>query len=140
NDRGAGRRPVMPDLTNLLPDGPFIAESPTASAGPRATASELNQAVDAASAALAKYEQIPKEASEAARQAFVELYGAAGEVGRVVSYLDPSNAELSDSIARMQTLLDALSGATGVSRVRPIKFLAAQRWSEQASGQGLLAA
>ena len=40
----------------------------------------------------------------------------------------------------MQTLLDALSGAEGTSRVRPIKFLLAQHWPEQRNGQGLLAA
>jgi len=130
----------MPDLKDLLPDGPFVVAPTPDNAKPLATAEEFALAVDMAVAALEKYEQVPKENGDAVRQAFIDLYNAAGEVGRVISYLDAADAGLSDSVRKMQTLFDALSGAKGTSRVRPIKFLTAQQWPEQRSGQGLLAA
>jgi hypothetical protein len=140
DERGEAKRPPMPDLTSLLPDGPFVVQSSSESERPQATAGDLAQAVDVANAAFAKYEKIPKEDSEHARQAFVELYEAAGEVGRTMSYLNPADPQLADSVARVQELLGALSGANGVSRLRPIKFLTARWWPEHPVGQGLLAA
>lgn len=140
NDQGASSKAPMPDLTELLPDGPFVVQPPAATSTPVPTATELADAVKAAEVALTRYEQIPRDESETARQAFIDLYDAASEVGRLISYRNAGDPELSDPVARMQELLDALSGARGVSRLRPIKFLTAQRWPEQSSGQGLLAA
>jgi len=135
----ASSRPPMLDLTDLLPDGPFVI-APSTTVNPPVTAAEFGEAVDASLDALAKYERIPREDGGAARQAFVDLYIAAGAVGRIISYLDPAAANLAESIGKMQSLLDALSGAKGMSRVRPIKFVTVQQWPERVSGDGFLAA
>jgi hypothetical protein len=130
----------MPDLKDLLPGGTSAARSPHVDAMPLPTPADFAQAVSTALAALDRYERVPKDDGDAARQAFIDLYAAAGDVGRVFSYLNPASPELADSVTKMQALLDALSGAKGTSRVRPIRFLAAQQWPEQRNGQGLLVA
>jgi len=136
--------PPMPDLTDLLPEGPFVvapvAGPPAEEEKPVASATGFAQAVDEAAEDLRQYEQLPREAAEPARQAFRELHAAVGEVGRAISYLNPSDADLAEPVAKVHTLLDSLAGATGRSRVNAIKFLTLQRWPEVLSDHGLVAA
>jgi hypothetical protein len=130
----------MPDLTDLLPDSTPPAELAPADAKPAPSAAVLAQAVATAADALARYEGLPKEDAEARREAFTKLYQATGEVGRVISHLKPMDAELSEDIARLQDLLDTISGAKGSSKLNPVKSLAAQHWPAAKQDDGLLVA
>jgi len=68
------------------------------------------------------------------------LQQAIGETGRIMSYLNAGDAELSEDIARLQDLLDTISGAKGSSKVNPVKFLTSQQWPTAKQDDGLLAA
>jgi hypothetical protein len=130
----------MPDLTDLLPDDAPPAELAPPGGRPVPSAAAFAKAVAAASEALAKYEGLPRENAEARREAFVKLHRAIGETGRIVSYLNASDAEISEDVSRLQDLLDAISGAKGSSKINPVKFLTSQQWPDARQDDGLLVA
>jgi len=132
--------PPMPDLTDLLPNDTPPAELLPADAKSVPSAASFAQAMATATDALARYEGLPKEDAEARREAFTKLFEATSEVGRVISFLNPLNTELSEDIARLQDLLDTISGAKGSSKLNPVKFLASQQWPKAKSDDGLLVA
>jgi hypothetical protein len=72
--------------------------------------------------------------------AFTNLYHAAGEAGRLLTYLNPRDAELSLDVDGLLAVLDTISGARGASRINAVKFLAAQRWTAAQPDDGLLIA
>jgi hypothetical protein len=133
-------RPPMPDLTDLLPDGFPSIVTPPAADRPQPTPTQFADAVDGAAATLSKYDGLPKGDGDGRRAAFTDLHAAACELGRVVSHVSIADADLSESVAKMQTLLDSLAGKSGASKISAIKFLTAQRWSAQKNDQGLIAA
>jgi hypothetical protein len=106
-------RPPMPDLTDLLPAGPFqfspaddaapVAEAspataePPADARPLVTPQQLAGAISAADAALARYDALPRDDKAARQQAFTDFYLAGSEMGRVVSRLEPSESDAAES-------------------------------------------
>ena len=107
------------DFTNLLPEGtspPTTTDPPNVPAPERPAgiaAGDLATAVQAANDALAAVEAGKGESKEVRQQLFTDLYLAAADAGRVVSHLDPADADVADPLAQLKRFLGELAGQPG---------------------------
>ncbi|HEX5103512.1 MAG TPA: hypothetical protein VFV87_06855 [Pirellulaceae bacterium] len=124
--KAAPSEPPEIDLTGLLPDGDTPISTPADSAAPAplppiaggeatptATAASLASAVQAANDALGNLEAGKEESKEVRQQLFTDFFLAVADAGRVISHLDPADADVADPLAQLQRLLGELAAQPG---------------------------
>jgi hypothetical protein len=130
--------PIIPESTptpepTLPIDPPAVAEKPIPSA------SDFAQAVVAAADALAKVNDQPEmQPREVRQQLFTEMYLAAAETGRIVTYLSTSDSDLIEHVNTLQTFLTALASTPG--KVSALKSLTDLQAPARKHDEGVLVA
>lgn len=124
-----------PDFTNLLPEG----RPPLAEANPSTVAAtDLATAVQAANDALAKFDEATgkKEPKEVRQQLFTDLYLAVADAGRVVSHLNPEDADVADPLAQLRRFLSEVAAQPG--KVSAFGHLGRTHLPERKVGEGFV--
>jgi hypothetical protein len=131
-------RPI-PDLTELLDAIPFTKPPITSDTPSPVSPEDLRQAVGAASAALGMYEELPSDDKQARRDALNRFLTAAAEMGRGISYLEPSAVGVIDSVEHIEQMLRRLTSDDGQRSLETVAAFTRQQWARRADDQGLLA-
>jgi hypothetical protein len=134
------------DFTNLLPEGdaPATPEAnpnppqPTPDNPAAETPARLATAVQAANDALASVEAGKDESKERRQELFTDLYLAAADAGRVISHLDPADADVADPGAQLKRLLTELVAQPG--KVSAFSYLGRTHFPERKAGEGFAVA
>ena len=145
----AGAAPTVPsnpgnsppvDFKNLLPEGtppPATTEAPNAPAPETpagVAAADLATAVQAANDALAAVEAGKSETKEVRQQLFTDLYLAVADAGRVISHLDPADADVADPLAQLKRFLGELAAQPG--KVSAFGHLGRTHLPQRKAGEG----
>ncbi len=117
----------------LTIDPPAVAEKPLP------TANDFAQAVVAAADALAKVNDQPEmQPREVRQQLFTDMYLAAAETGRMVTYLSTSDSDLIEHVNTLQTFLTSLASTPG--KVSALKSLTDIQAPTRKHDEGVLVA
>jgi hypothetical protein len=152
SENGNAKPPSTPppavDFTNLLPDGDTPAPTPESNPKPpvepapenppAATAADLATAVQAANDALAAVEAGKNEPKEVRQQLFTDLYLAAADAGRILSHLDPADADVADPLAQLKRFGAELAAQPG--KVSAFGHLGRTHLPERKDGEGFAVA
>ena len=148
NTKPATPPPSSVDFTNLLPDGdtppptpetnPQPPVEPVPETPPAATAAELATAVQAANDALAAVEAGKNEPKEVRQQLFTDLYLAVADAGRILSHLDPADADVADPLAQLKRFHAELAAQPG--KVSAFGHLGRTHLPERKAGEGFAVA
>lgn len=144
NGKANSVEPPAVDFTNLLPEGssPTPPEpNPPPPGGENAageSAAALATAVQTANDALAAVEAGKNETKEARQQLFTDLYLAVADAGRVISHLDPADADVADPLAQLKRLHAELVAQPG--KVSAFSFLGRTHLPQRKAGEGFAAA
>jgi hypothetical protein len=124
----------MPVAEPALPiEPPAVAEKTIPSAN------DFAQAVVAAADALAKVNDQPEmQPREVRQQLFTDMYLAAADVGRIVTYLSTSDSDLIEHVNTLQTFLTSLAAQPG--KVSALKALTDLKLPERKHDEGVLVA
>jgi hypothetical protein len=122
--------PVSTPATEPAPEN--TAETTT----PAASAADLAAAVTTTSDTLAKVEAATanSEPKEVRQQLFTELYLAVADGGRVLSHLDPADADVAEPLASFKELLDGLAKQAG--KLSAFGHLGRTHLPERKAGEG----
>jgi hypothetical protein len=124
---------TLPDPEPALPiDPPAVAEKPLPSAA------DFAKAVLSAADAYDKVNQSGDELPEVRRELYTDMYEAASEVGRVVTYLSTSDSDLIQQVSALQTFLAALASQPG--KVSALKALTDMQAPGRKHDEGVLIA
>ena len=144
NAKPSSTPPPAVDFTNLLPDGDTPATTPESNPKPpvepapenppAATAAELATAVQAANDALAAVEAGKNEPKEVRQQLFTDLYLAVADAGRILSHLDPADADVADPVAQLKRFGAELAAQPG--KVSAFGHLGRTHLPERKAGEG----
>lgn len=105
------------------------------------SAEDFQKAAAASATALTKFNESAAESREVREQLLSELYTAASDMGRAISYLSPSDADLTEHVEIMKSFLAELSGASEKpSGIRFIKFVAARQFPARKHDEGIFVA
>jgi hypothetical protein len=113
-------------------DPPAVAEKPLPSAA------DFAKAVLSAADAYDKVNQSGDELPEVRRELYTDMYEAASEVGRVVTYLSTSDSDLIQQVSALQTFLAALASQPG--KVSALKALTDMQAPGRKHDEGVLIA
>lgn len=138
DDDPAPRAPPAPDLIGLLPDDWPIAVVEPPRRRSLVSTEELHEAVISTGAALRRYSALPATAGDARAEAVVDFHGAAGEVGRLLSYRESGDSELIEELNAFEKILG--EAATKSALMTGLELQTAERWPDVPDGYGLLAA
>ena len=103
---------------------PTPTPAPAPAEKPLPTIEDFQKAVLVSSDSLTKVSDSAGKSREQMQQLYTDMYLAASEMGRVISYLSPSDADLYEHVQTMQTFLGTLAGQPGkVSAIRAMTDL-----------------
>ncbi|MDX1947091.1 MAG: hypothetical protein SFU86_16955 [Pirellulaceae bacterium] len=110
--------PTLPAVDPLAVPIPEPSPTPTPSpmpapmpaASPIPAAPDFQKAVLAATESLAKVTNSAGKTRDEVQQAYTDMHLAASEMGRVISYLSPSDPDLYEHVQTMRTFLGSLAG------------------------------
>jgi hypothetical protein len=130
--------PAEPAEPALPEPKPQRTSAPQPETSPLPTATELSKAVLAASAGTTKINEATGQPPEVRRQLFIDLYGSASEVGRLLSQLDSASPEFAEDVAEVKTALASLAVQPG--KLSALKALTDINLPERKHGDGVLVA
>jgi hypothetical protein len=103
---------------------------------PLPTASDLQKAVAAAADGFTKVNESTGQPAEVRKQLYTEMYLAACEVGRIVSYLNSAGQDPAEPIAQLKKLLGELAVQPG--KVSALKSLTDIHLPQRKADEGVL--
>ncbi len=139
----------LPDLTppietNPAPFNPEVKpgeptlEPPATNEKPLPTAADFAKAVLAAADGYGKVNESTGQPAEVRKQLYTDMYLAASEVGRIVTYLSTSDADLIEHVDTLKTFLTGLAMQPG--KVSALKALTDLNLPERKHDEGVLVA
>jgi hypothetical protein len=133
-----GNSPAATTNAKPAPAPPAVA-SPEGNE-PAVAAADLATAVQAANEALVKVDEATanKEPKEVRQQLFTDLYLAAADAGRVISHLDPADADVAEPLAQLKKFLGELAGQPG--KVSAFSHLGRTHLPLRKAGEGFVIA
>ena len=122
---------------NLKPES-APNETPAPPEKPLPTADDFAAAVLAAADGFAKVNDPGEQSREKRQKLYTEMYLAASEAGRIVTYLSTADADLSDHVETLKTFLTALARQPG--KVSALKSLTDLNLPKRKHDEGVLVA